>query len=278
MRKSWIILILAAALIGFGLLVYLGVRRARGVPVAVREKQRLQLEVPLVDKEIDLSRGIDLAYWKTREQLKIELLYQVMVIPWPKKVVPFVIAKSFHNGRDIYFYMEWQDDSEDSTVDINKFSDAGAVMFSLEAEPPASTLLMGFMGTANIWHWKASQDRAYWLGETNEPDSYADFYYPFEEEELFGVSKEPLESAANDLVAVRVATVTRKTKQKVAGRGLYDSGIWRIVFKRTLAAEDPEVDALFTGKTACAFAVWNGSKGDRGGRKSISDWVELTIQ
>ena len=278
MKKSWVILILAAVLIGFGLLVYLGFRRARGVPVAVREKQRLQLEVPLVDREIDLSRGIDLAYWKTREQLTIELLYQVMVIPWPKKVVPFVIVKSFHNGRDIYFYMEWQDDTEDNILDINKFSDAGAVMFSLEADPPASTLLMGFMGTANIWQWKASQDRAYWLGEIYKPDSYADFYYPFEEEELFVVSKESFESAANDLVAIRVATVTRKPKQNVAGRGFYDSGTWRIVFKRSLAAEDSEVDAQFTGKTACAFAVWNGAKGDRGGRKSISDWVELKLQ
>ncbi len=28
----------------------------------------------------------------------------------------------------------------------------------------------------------------------------------------------------------------------------------------------------------CAFAVWNGSKGDRGGRKSISDWVDLRVE
>jgi DMSO reductase family type II enzyme heme b subunit len=81
------------------------------------------------------------------------------------------------------------------------------------------------------------------------------------------------------LLAIRVGTVTKKPLQNVEGRGIYSDGTWRVVFKRALNAIDAKTDAQFsTGKQLCAFAVWNGSKGDRGGRKSISDWVELEIK
>jgi DMSO reductase family type II enzyme heme b subunit len=78
-----------------------------------------------------------------------------------------------------------------------------------------------------------------------------------------------------------VGTVTLKPTQTVNGRGEYRNGVWRAVFKRSLAAGDPEIDADFAKpgvSQLSAFAVWNGSKGDRGGRKSISDWVDLVLE
>lgn len=53
-----------------------------------------------------------------------------------------------------------------------------------------------------------------------------------------------------------------------------------MVVKRSLNANDPQSDAVFNtgGKKLVAFAVWNGAKGDRGSRKSISDWVELEVK
>ncbi len=140
--------------------------------------------------------------------------------------------------------------------------------------------MMGFMGKSNIWQWKASQDKEYWLKEKPETKSYVDFYYPFEEKELFVVSKDVPQSAVNDLMSIRVGTITPKKTQNIQGKGFWDNGTWRVVFKRPLQLSDPELDPAFNSgqKRLCTFAVWNGAKGDRGGRKSISDWVELEIK
>ncbi len=56
--------------------------------------------------------------------------------------------------------------------------------------------------------------------------------------------------------------------------------MWHVVFKRSLRVASIEDDVVFNSgeeKMLCAFAVWNGATGDRGGRKSISGWVELEI-
>ena len=279
MKKIFIISLIVISALSFSLLIYQGVRQARGIPVVVEEKKMPIVEVPFVNNHIDLSKGIGRQFWDIRPATKIELIYQLMVIPWPKASVPYVKIKSFHNKEDIYFYLEWPDDTQDNSVGIKTFSDAGAVMFPLGKKVPTQSLMMGFLGKANLWHWKASQDKEYWLSRNTERKVYADFHYPFEEKELFVVSKEKFDSAVNDLLAIRVGTISRKPNQNIRGRGRYDDGVWRVVFKRALKAEDTEVDAEFAlGKKLCAFAVWNGSKGDRGGRKSISNWVNLKIR
>ena len=43
-----------------------------------------------------------------------------------------------------------------------------------------------------------------------------------------------------------------------------------------MKTENPEMGDLFRNKNRnCAFAVWEGNGGDRGGRKSISEWIKL---
>lgn len=279
MRKSWTILVIVVVAAAFAMAVFFGIRRARGVPVAVGEEQRPLLAVQRLPKNIDLNGGIDLNFWQTIEPLEIDLRYQVMVLPWPKKVVPFVRVKSFHNGEKIFFYLEWQDGTKNTRVEIGNFSDAGAVMFPLDEKAPSSTLMMGFMGQANIWQWKASQDSEFWTGQREEKKVYVDFHYPFEEQELFVISKDPVRSAANDLISARIATVTLKTKQMISGRGSFENGIWRVVLVRAMKTDEPRIDVQFDeSPILCAFAVWEGSNRDRGGRKSISNWVELSIQ
>lgn len=279
MKKSVIISIAVISIAAFGLVVYYGFTHTRGVPVKIEEVKRAIFRAPYVEKEIDLAKGIDEEFWATVPGREIKLLYQVMILPWPKVITPAVTVKAFHNDKDIYFYMAWKDETEDRIVGINKFSDGCAVMFPLEKKPETPTLMMGFLGKANIWHWKASRDREYWYRGENGPKAYADYHYPFEDKETLTVSKEKVQSAVNDLISIRVATVTPKETQNVTGRGLWKEGVWQAVFKRSISADDTEVDAAFEpGKRLCAFAVWNGSKGDRGGRKSISDWVELEVE
>lgn len=296
MRKSSVILISIALVIGFGALVYIGIRHSRGVPVRVEKPKKILLKVQFLDKEIDVSNNTALDIWQTLPKKEIELMRQVTVLPWGKSLVSPITVSAFRNQKDIYFYIRWKDGTQDRDAGINTFSDGCAVMFPLGEDIPASTIMMGFMNKSNIWHWKASRDREYWLNQENgaganellQTKAYVDYHYPFEEKELFVVSKDIPKSAVNDLIAIRVGTITPKDIQSVQGRGFWSNGSWQVVFKRPIAINDPEVDANLepapptAGQAVknklCAFSVWNGASGDRGGRKSISDWVELDIK
>lgn len=279
MKKTAVILISIALIIAFSFLVYYGLKHARGVPVKVELPPKVQLEIPYIEKHIDLSYGISKDFWGTIKPKKIGLLYQVMVLPWGKSLMSPISVKAFHNKKDIYFYLEWKDQTENRDIEANKFSDAAAIMFPIGDKILPSTIMMGFMAKSNIWQWKASQDKEYWQNISPRSDAYSDYYYKFEDKELFPVSKFSPKSAVNDLMAVRVATLTPKPNQNVFGRGIWSNGAWKVVFKRSLNSSNIEIDQRFTvsQKRLCAFAVWNGENGDRGGRKSISNWVEVLL-
>lgn len=279
--KKFIILTIAIVVLAlFSLSVYYGLKHSRGVPVKIEEAARAGIEAPFIDRDIDLSKDIGSPLWEEMEPQKIDLVYQVMILPWPKprNTLPPVMVKAFHNKDDIYFYLSWRDDTEDRLLKTNTFSDACAIMFPIGEEVQPRSIMMGFMGAANIWQWKASQDREYWGGKELLTQAYSDYYYPFEDDETLPVSKAVPRSAVNDLMAIRIGTVTPKELQNVTGRGFFKDGKWQVVFKRSLKAVSPEEDASFNrGGKWCAFAVWDGARGDRGGRKSISDWVELRV-
>ena len=279
MKKNNVILILIIA-ISLPALAYFGSGLSSGLQTVTQAHQMpIVLEVPFMDRDIDLSNGISLDAWEPIHPGEIEMEYQVMVLPWGKSLINPVTVKAFHNGRDIYFYMSWKDDTKNRITGINRFSDAAAIMFPIGNNVQNSTIMMGFMANgSNIWQWKASQDSEYWLKEAPKTEAYADFYYPFEENETFVVSKNAPISAVNDLMVIRVGTLTPKPSQNVQGRGLWYNGTWQVVFKRSLNIADPEQDADFNTLTRVAFAVWNGANGDRGGRKSIShDWTSVDI-
>ena len=84
---------------------------------------------------------------------------------------------------------------------------------------------------------------------------------------------------AEDLVAQGFGTLKARppVDQRVAATGTYSLGSYRLVFKRTLSGGQGRV-SLTPGETALvSFAVWNGSAGDRDGKKSITIWQELNI-
>jgi DMSO reductase family type II enzyme heme b subunit len=281
MKKTAIVtLISLGMLVGFAALVYYGFKHSRGEPVAYQEPEVAILEIAHLDTDIDLSRGVAQDVWASLPAKEIELMYQVTVLPWPTTMVESLSIKSFHNSKEIFFYLSWSDNTENRIHEIGKFSDACAIMFPLEKTVKPTTIMMGFMETTNIWQWKAQQDEEFWAKTAPTTKVYVDFYYPFENEEIFPISKDIPVSAVNDLLAVRVGTVTQKETQKIQGRGFWENGIWHVVFKRDMPAQNPQADAEFVSNDSkyCAFGAWDGQNGDRGGRKSISEWVKLEIE
>lgn len=278
--KTTVYLIIAALAGGFSTLAYIGVRHSRGTPVANPAPETPVLPAPFLDADIQLASGVSLSPWDALPGIQVELMYQVTVLPWARSLVSPLHVKAFHNGKELFLYLTWKDDSEDRQVGVNQFADAAAVMFPLGERIEPSTIMMGFMGRANLWHWKASRDRQFWENRPPRSEAYSDFYYPFEEQELFVVSQEKPTSAVAELLAERVGTVTSSPFQEVEGRGVWRDGMWHVVFRRALRTGDPEhARTLVPGNTyRIAFAVWDGRQGDRGGRKSISEWVDLRVE
>ncbi|MBM3127710.1 MAG: hypothetical protein FJ009_03645 [Chloroflexi bacterium] len=280
--KPIVIAITLVLTIAFVALVYFGMTRARGAPVAVPPLQRATLVSHYKTQSLDLTQDVALADWADIPGTAVELVYQAMIPPWSKGLIPAVTAKSFHNDTELYVYVTWKDESENRALGVGEFSDAVALMFPLSNDAPPSTLMMGFMGKqgVNVWHWQATQDTEFWSKKSVSADAYSDFLYPFEEQETLTIAKSPLTSAVSDLLAVKVTTTTAKATQNVQGRGVWDKGAWHVVFKRALKATNAKEDAAFAhgARKLMAFAAWSGDKGDRGGRKSISDWVQLEFR
>lgn len=280
MKKQTVVLVIVALVIAFGALLYYGLTRTRGIPVPVASTKHIILQAPFVDKEIDLAGGLSVETWDTLSPTEIPLVYQVMVLPWGKSLVSPLTLKAFHNKNDIYFHLNWKDETPDKNRGLEQFTDACAVMLPFRDDIQPETLMMGFLDKVNIWHWKATRDDEFWLKKLPRTEAYSDYYTDFDDNGSSLINEILQSSAVTDLTAVRVGTVTRKDKQNVHGRGYWADGKWSVVFRRALAPPaDAEIDAAFNPgqKRLCAFAVWNGATGDRGGRKSISDWVELAI-
>ena len=65
------------------------------------EYKRITLKAPFIDKVIDLTKGVSADLWNSLPAQEIKLLYQVMVLPWPRTVTPNVTIKAFCNKKDI---------------------------------------------------------------------------------------------------------------------------------------------------------------------------------
>ena len=189
------------------------------------------------------------------------------------------MVQAFHNEKDIFFKMTWEDDHADMAALEDSFVDGCAIATPIDPDAPTRSIMMGFSSPVNIWQWQANKDMQFWEGKTGLEEAYADFVYPFEEKEIFSVSMPELKSAVTELLSQRAGSITPKDKQIVQGRGFWRDGSWNVVFKRSLTTEDLEQDSQFSAsKQSVSFAVWDGDQNDRGSRKSISEWVNLQIQ
>jgi cytochrome c oxidase subunit 2 len=274
-----IIIVLSASV--FVWLADFGWSHRYGSPQGYQMIEPLLLTVGYRSEDLTLQPDdVFASLWENLPSVELELKHQVTERPWPTGHTEAVKAQAFHNGKDIYFRMTWKDDDPNTSVTLDGFTDGCAVAVPMDANAPVRSIMMGFSSTVNIWHWQAVKDIQYWEGKTELTQAYADFVYPFEQEEILSVSVPELTSAVTDLLAERAGSLTRKRKQIIVqGRGLWRDGTWNVVIKRSLTTDDSKQDCQFAwGNHLAAFAVWDGGQSDRGSRKSISEWVNLQIQ
>ncbi len=242
--------------------------------------------------------------WQSAERVNLHL----MPLWWRSQRPEELTVQALHDGEDIALLLTWIDDTHDHTaLRPQDFRDAVAVQFSLDRDPPF--FAMGeHQRPVNIWMWKSERqadlEPAFQDLEKIYPNIGIDAYpnltvSPLEQptRNALTLESDPTfvtawgagnivadptrKSPVEDLAAQGFGTLSARPKadQRVEAHGEYSIGSYRVLFKRALAGSGPNAVTLRSGApVAVGFAVWNGSAGDRDGKKSVTIWQELSLE
>jgi mono/diheme cytochrome c family protein len=246
----------------------------------------------------------DAGAWRLAQPVNLHL----MPLWWRSDRPEEITVRAVHDGRELALLLMWTDATHDHTaMRPQDFRDAVAVQFALDADPPF--FAMGSRGAfVNIWMWKSERqadlEPAFQELEKVYPNLGIDSYpnhtvsaveqptrhaLTLQSDRRFvtgwaagNVVSDPLrKSPAEDLVAQGFGTLTARPRdsQAVDARGVYATGSYRVMLRRALAGTGPRAVTLTPGATVpVSFAVWNGSAGDRDGKKSVTIWQDLVLE
>jgi hypothetical protein len=284
----------------FRLLGLAAVALAVGVSIAgvpVTSAQGTTLFAARADGPLPVDHPWDPA-WDGVAPVSVAMTGQLVTPPMLETpAFPAVRVRSLVDGSRLAVLVEWDDPTlDDSVLAVDRFADAAAMQIALGS---GTSICMGQLaGGLNIWHWKAdwaadlAGRRDVDQAHPNMPD---DVHFPTSESDpsltdagfLSGQaagnprSGAALTSSVEDLSAIGFGTLTTQPPeaQNVHGASEYRDGVWRVVMSRALSDGDPNDAALRPGgpSAVVAFAVWDGSRGDRDGQKSVSTWLSLAL-
>ena len=251
----------------------------------------------------DLPSHPDGSQWNRATPVNLHL----MPLWWRAERPEELTVRALHDGRSLALLLAWSDATDDHTaMRVQDFRDAVAVELSVDSDPPF--FAMGEKGRfVNVWMWKSERqadlEPAFQDLDKVYPnigiDSYPNLMRSPLEQPARGaltlesdptfvtgwgagnvVSDPTRKSAAEDLVAQGFGTLRARPDAggDLLARGVYATGTYRVMFRRTLKVEGDGAARLVPGGAVpVAFAVWNGSAGDRNGKKSVTIWQELRL-
>ena len=207
--------------------------------------------------------------------------------------IEIINIASVNNGEVLAVRLKWKDPTKNGFMEgrSDVFTDGVAVQLALgdvtlhthgHNEPFFG---MGNRGKpVNIWHWKAGLEESL---EASEDSEYSTGGVDMDALIFGGVMSNPVtklgttqENAVEELNSEGFGSITPQPReyQNVEGTGVWKDGEWTVVFTRTFAVSG-KWDAVFDKKEPLlvAFAVWDGEKEDRNGRKVVSVWQRLNI-
>lgn len=243
------------------------------------------------------------AAWGKLKAVEVRLLPQA--IAKPIDITPAIEAlsvRALHNGRAIAFRIAWKDATKDAVMYTDTFRDAVAIQIPVAG--PTDITMGKPGGRVLILHWKADWqediDKTFQDVAQLYPNFWID-WYPFVAGEppyemtqwtnpearryltgwvLGNPRSQPFKRVSvEEQIAEGFGTLTTNAGQYGVGKGVWANGQWQVVIARPFAPGDPSDPNWGPGKqTQVAFAAWDGSKGEIGSRKHISNWVPLRIQ
>lgn len=234
-------------------------------------------------KDAAALEDADARPWRRASATKVPLQPQLFVEPFQQtEGTKEVSVRALHDGKTLALLLEWRDAEASQTVNVNRMGDACAVMFP-GAKGLLPSVMMGEHGKpVRIFHWKAEwekprqADERLWVdvypmtGKAGpvRPDS-AIYNTPAKESVGGWAANNPLSAPeyktfVEETVAEGPGTVTHRSFDSARGRGENKAGAWRVTLLVPVPVESP---------SPVAFSIWQGGKGDVGGRKSFSPWV-----
>lgn len=186
--------------------------------------------------------------------------YRTHLLPAPP-VHPSVELRLDENdsGREVYFSLartaerfyvrlRWRDETRDVATLHDRFRDGAAVQFAVGDEATSYIMGTGPEEPVNIWYWRS---------DANSVES---------------------------LAAGGPGSTTRLEEQPVSGDSRYQLGEetaanqWVVVMSRPIAAAGEHQVSFERAQVPIAFALWEGSDGQRDGLKSVSeDWILVDL-
>jgi hypothetical protein len=256
------------------------VLQVAGVHPAVAQVPELTAHKISGDGDLDP----DARLWSRAQPVAMPLSAQQGVWPFGGGSVSMVEVRAVHTDTDLFIKLSWDDETLDvEPFGVDQFVDAAAIEFPAEARSSVPAICMGQAdGGVNIWHWQGgmSEGRPQTIEELSE-HGYVD-RYPSTDDLYFPAREAGNPVAApllmSDLVAVGFGTLSPSSAQNVQGRSEWSDGRWEVVFSRGLS--DASIDQIDLGQAPSvdmAIAVWDGSRGERDGRKSVSQFVLLNV-
>ncbi len=258
-------------LFGFfsGLIVLASVLGAFGIPLVSSEGMTIRSYLI----QGDLPNAADDAAWEKVPPITIPLSGQVITRPvWPEPTVRALTVRSIHNGTDIGFLLEWQDNTKNDRLTPGTFRDGVAIGLPL-GDAPAFFCMGQLDHYINIWHWKADWQSDIDRRAARTSEKKEDGVRTFEV-----IPRRA--SSVEDLIGGGFSTLTTKEKQgRVQGQAFWKDGVWHVVMRRPLRSEEQENEAkLVPGRVqAISFSVWNGENKERNGQKAVAPWFHLRL-
>ncbi len=215
--------------------------------------------------------------WETVTPIPIPLSGQIITRPvWPEPSAKVISVRSVHNGKEIAFFLEWQDATQNVRLTPGVFRDGVAVALPL-GDAPAFFCMGQLDHYVNIWHWKAD-----WQSDVDRRAARA----KEKKRKRRGIRRFEViprrPSSVEDLIGGGFSTLTSKKVQgKIKGQAEWKHGFWRVVMKRPLSqgGNDIENEAILRAgrMQAVAFAIWNGENNERNGQKAVASWLQLAV-
>ena len=235
-------------------------------------RRRLTIPAPRVES---LPQDGDDEGWEAIDATRVVLA----PLAWHGDAPDELAVRFAHDGSDLAVRLEWADASrDDRALGTSRFPDGVALQLSLEDSPP----LFGMGSEAfpvDIWHWKAFRmEQVAGVFDLTGPPSPGE---PSTDVPRFRVCEgllEPSTRAGSRQVDGLESAARIGSQGEIPAAPRWRDGRWTVVLHRSLAARGAgEVGLAPDTEAEVSFAVWNGSAGDRGGRKSISIWQRLAI-
>jgi mono/diheme cytochrome c family protein len=272
------------------------------------DEQRAKVEMKkfrIVARRVDeLPTHPDSGVWRSAPPVDLHL----MPLWWRAERPEEITVKALHDDKELALLLTWSDGTRDATaMRPQDFRDAAAVAFALTNDPPF--FAMGQRGApVNIWMWKSERqadlEPVFQDLEKVYPNVGIDSYpnllrSPLEQPTRHALTLESdptfvtawgagnivadptRRSAVEDLTAEGFGRLRARARrdQKVEGTGVYETGTYHVQLRRALRSGHADAVSLAPGsRVAVSFAVWNGSAGDRDGKKSVTIWQELLVE